>query len=45
MANFTFNGTGAADIIRVLANGQDVLLTDDTGTPASERRQRRQPAD
>jgi Ca2+-binding RTX toxin-like protein len=33
MANFTFNGTGAADIIRVLANGQDVLLTDDTGTP------------
>ena len=36
MSNFTFNGTGADDIIKVLANGQDVLLTDDTGSPLAD---------
>jgi len=32
MANFTFKGSSANDIIDVLANGQHVLLTNDTGT-------------
>ena len=36
MANFTFDNSGASDSIRVLANGQHVLLTDDTGTPLAD---------
>jgi hypothetical protein len=32
MANFAFDGTSAADIIKVLENGRDVLLTDDIGS-------------
>jgi Ca2+-binding RTX toxin-like protein len=31
MRNFTFKGSHANDSIHVFANGQDVLLTDDTG--------------
>lgn len=32
MANFTFNGSGANEIIQVSANGQHVVLTDAVGT-------------
>lgn len=36
MEKFTFDGTSAADIINVLANGQNVVLTDGTGTPLAD---------
>ena len=36
MAKFTFDDSGASDSINVFANGQHVLLTDDTGTPLAD---------
>jgi len=32
MSKFTFHGTSAAETIKVSANGQDILLTSDTGS-------------
>src|SRR5215471_9603367 len=36
MSKFTFHGTSADEIIKVSANGQDVVLTSDTGSVLAE---------